>query len=121
MAYDVTQLSHHRHTIVTILDNDCTMPKGIVRGKRLESRKPVNGHQRSWAASKRRHNESNRSLQLVILVTIAALPLAVLGVGFAMSRLDPAHANEVWSTTERIITIAITGLFTAIGTGFFRH
>jgi hypothetical protein len=97
------------------------MPKGFLRGKRLENRKPGNGHQRISVDIGRRQNNSNRGLQLVIAVIIAALPLAVLGVGFAMSRLDPTHANEVWSASERIITIVITGLFTAIGTGFFRH
>ena len=97
------------------------MPKGLFGDNRLENRKSANGNQRSSVASERRHNESNRSLKLLIAVTLATLPLAVLGVALAMCWLDPAHANEVWSTSERIITMVITGLFTAIGTGFFRH
>ena len=98
------------------------MPKGFSKGDRLESRKLRTGHKRTSMHSRKSYGQSNHCLQLRIVATVAVvLSLAVLVTAFAVSILDAAHANEVWSASERIITIVITGLFAVIGSGFFRH
>jgi len=97
------------------------MPKGFFRGKRLQSRRFWSGHKRSSADTGKGDKEPNTRLQLVIVATLAILALAVLVAAFAVSMVDTAHADEVWSASERIITIVITGLFATIGNGFIRH
>ena len=98
------------------------MPKGFSKGGRLESRKLLTGHKRTSADSPKGYSQSNHYLQLRIVATVAVvLSLAVLVTAFAVSIFDASHANEVWSASERIITIVITGLFAVIGSGFFRH
>ena len=98
------------------------MPKGVSKGDRLESRKLWTGDKRSSVHSRKGYSQSNHYLQLRIVATVAVvLSLAVLITAFAVSILDASHANEVWSASERIITIVITGLFAVIGSGFFRH
>jgi len=69
----------------------------------------------------KRDRESNEHVQVLIVATLAVLSLAVLVAAFAVSVVDAGHANAVWSASERILTIVITGLFAAIGSGFFRH
>jgi hypothetical protein len=57
--------------------------------------------------------ESNEYVQVVIVRTLGGLIVAIWVTAFAVSVLDPGHANTVWSASERIITIIITGLFAA--------